>query len=158
MCSSDLQPVASLFEEQEAEGEVPPAQPSPEPEDDEAKPEGVRAQALCAVETMDGAAKKLLQSNMAAQLKNSKVPEKKEAWRLYQEATRGPEKDTLLGMFKLDKTCKWSNSYTQEKIVDETMIESEAHGYGTKPEAYVCAHQHETLSFNNFKFCLCAKV
>lgn len=86
------------------------------------------------------AEKARLQANFLTQTKAPKGTEqekkdKQEVYNLYTSlARKDPEKALLLQKWSQDKSCKWSNSYSKERLFKTATIESSVQGYGTKSD------------------------
>jgi hypothetical protein len=72
-------------------------------------------------------------SNMLTSLKGSSDPNKVQVLQKYQSLSRfDPEKANILKKWKLDKSCKWASSYSQEVTQEKATKHKELEGYGTR--------------------------
>lgn len=72
-------------------------------------------------------------SNMLTSLKGSSDPNKVQVLQKYQSLSRfDPEKANILKKWKLDKSCKWVSSYSQEVTQEKATKHKELEGYGTR--------------------------
>jgi hypothetical protein len=72
-------------------------------------------------------------SNMLTQLKNSSDPAKQQVLQLYKSQSRfSTEKTAILKKWKMDKSCKWVNTYQQELSHEVVSKDTVLEGYGTR--------------------------
>jgi hypothetical protein len=119
--------VAPDFEDLETQAaeelDIPCAQPSRE---------DLEKQADKVLELVSAKEKRLMQSNMSQQLRNSQNEDQQAVWGEYSSLSRGPAKDRLLILWDLQKNCKWQNSYFQKTFkTTESETDRSVQGYGT---------------------------